>query len=58
MDVVVAEEEAEVEKEVNPMKENIGTPSNVDIAISMVTKMLIAGANRKVVPSTLQEVWA
>ncbi|GKC04537.1 hypothetical protein Tco_0996147 [Tanacetum coccineum] len=37
----------EAEEEVNLMKDKIGTPFNGEIATSMATKMLIAGANRK-----------
>ncbi|GJT18454.1 hypothetical protein Tco_0877160 [Tanacetum coccineum] len=43
----------EAEEEVNLMKDKIGTPFNGEIATSMATKMLIAGANRKVVPYTV-----
>ncbi|GJT18464.1 retrovirus-related pol polyprotein from transposon TNT 1-94 [Tanacetum coccineum] len=43
----------EAEEEVNLMKDKIGTPFNGEIATSMATKMLIAGANRKVVPYTI-----
>ncbi|GJT18460.1 putative reverse transcriptase domain-containing protein [Tanacetum coccineum] len=51
--VVVVVAEVEAEEEVNLMKDKIGTPFNGEIATSMATKMLIAGANRKVVPYTV-----
>nr|GEY24345.1 hypothetical protein [Tanacetum cinerariifolium] len=44
---VMVEVEAAAEEEVNLMKDKIETPFNVDIAISMVTRMLITGANLK-----------
>ncbi|GJX11019.1 hypothetical protein Tco_0200878 [Tanacetum coccineum] len=51
MAVVVAE--VETEEEVNLMKDKIGTQFNGEITTSMATKILIAGANRKVVPYTV-----
>ncbi|GKF31787.1 hypothetical protein Tco_0101585, partial [Tanacetum coccineum] len=45
--------EVETEEEVNLMKDKIGTQFNGEITTSMATKILIAGANRKVVPYTV-----
>ncbi|GJU87265.1 retrovirus-related pol polyprotein from transposon TNT 1-94 [Tanacetum coccineum] len=42
--------EVEAEEEVDLMKDKIGIPFNGEIVTSMATKMLIAGANQKMVP--------